>query len=243
MSMPSSSDEVATRHGQLARLQQLLDDQPLLVGERAVVGPRDLLERLVRRLRLAVAGVLGRGELLLGPLVVELVEALGQALGAAAVVDEDDRRRVLADQRQQLRVDRGPDRARVDGRIDRADGVMNTERSVRLLRFASGGGRVSRRDGACRGLRHVVDRDDDLEVELLADAGVDDLALALRADEELGDPLERALGGREADPLRLAGCPPRRPGARAARASARGGRRAWTARRRGSRRRSPPRRR
>ena len=55
------------------------------------------------------------------------------------------------------------------------------------------------------GLRHVLDRDDDLEVQLLADPGVDDLALALRADEELRDPLQRALGRREADPLRVLG--------------------------------------
>ena len=43
----------------------------------------------------------------------------------------------------------------------------------------------------------------DLQVELLAHAGVDDLALAARAHQELGDPLEGALGGREADPLRV----------------------------------------
>src|SRR5690242_10219381 len=41
----------------------------------------------------------------------QLVESLGEALGAAAVVDEDDRRGVLLDQLQQLGVDRRPDRA------------------------------------------------------------------------------------------------------------------------------------
>ena len=53
------------------------------------------------------------------------------------------------------------------------------------------------------GLRHVLDRDDDLEVEVLAYAGVDDLALAPRADEEVRDALQRALGRREPDPLRI----------------------------------------
>ena len=45
MSIPSSSDEVATRQGSLPGLQQLLDHRALLVGERPVVGPGDLLER------------------------------------------------------------------------------------------------------------------------------------------------------------------------------------------------------
>ena len=63
------------------------------------------------------------------------------------------------------------------------------------------GGAGGRGGGRGAGVGHVLDRDDDLEVERLADAGVDDLALALRADEELCDPLERALGGRQADPL------------------------------------------
>ena len=53
MSIPSSSDEVATRHGSLPGLEQLLDHEALLVGERAVVGPGDLLERRVARSSLA----------------------------------------------------------------------------------------------------------------------------------------------------------------------------------------------
>ena len=44
------------------------------------------------------------------------------------------------------------------------------------------------------GLDHRLDRDADLEVELLADAGVDEPALAARADEEAADLLERLLG-------------------------------------------------
>ena len=70
----------------LPRLQQLLDLDPLLARQRAVVGTRDLS---------------------LGQLVQPQREPLGQA----AVVDEDDRRAVGADEREELRVDRRPDRA------------------------------------------------------------------------------------------------------------------------------------
>ena len=69
------------------RLQVLLDDQPLLARERAVVCARDFL---------------------LG----QLVQSHGQPLGEPAVVDEDDRRAVLLDELEDRRVDRGPDRAR-----------------------------------------------------------------------------------------------------------------------------------
>ncbi len=48
MSIPSSSDEVATRQGSWPRLEQLLDHQALLVRERAVVGAGDLDEALLR---------------------------------------------------------------------------------------------------------------------------------------------------------------------------------------------------
>ncbi len=86
MSMPSSRDEVATRHGNLARLEQLLDDEPLLARERAVMGARELL-----------AG--------------ELVDPEREPLGEAPVVDEDDRRAVRADELEDRGVDRRPDRA------------------------------------------------------------------------------------------------------------------------------------
>ena len=54
---------------------------------------------------------------------------------------------------------------------------------------------------------HVLDRDDDLDLERLADAGVDDRDRAgppgrLVAAEEAGDLLERALRGRQPDALR-----------------------------------------
>ena len=80
-----------------ARLQQLLDLGALLARERAVVGAGDLLAGLAG----GVVAVLAGGE---------LVQAQRHPLGGAAVVDEDDRRVVLAHLRQQLRVDRRPDR-------------------------------------------------------------------------------------------------------------------------------------
>ena len=68
-----------------------LDLESLLACDRPVMGARDLA-RLVQ------------------PLVRELIEAQGEALRKAAVVDEDDRRAVLGDELQDLGVNRGPDR-------------------------------------------------------------------------------------------------------------------------------------
>ena len=85
MSMPSSSDDVATSAGRRPGLQHVLDLEPLLAGDRAVVGA---------------------GDVLLG----ELVQAMGDALGGAAAVHEDERRAVGAHQLEQARVDRRPDR-------------------------------------------------------------------------------------------------------------------------------------
>ncbi len=89
--------------GDLAGLQLLLDDQPLLARERAVVGASYLHHRSAR--------VRPLGVLTLRRLVRQLVEPRRQPLGRAAVVDEDDRRAVLPHQPQQLGVDRRPDRA------------------------------------------------------------------------------------------------------------------------------------
>jgi hypothetical protein len=69
----------------LALLQQLLDLDPLLARQAPMVSP---------------------GELFLG----EVVQPQRQALGEAAVVDEDDRRAVRADELEDLGVDRRPDR-------------------------------------------------------------------------------------------------------------------------------------
>ena len=73
----------------LTALQQLLDLDPLLARQRAVVGSC---------------------ELALG----ELVQTQGEALGQAPVVDEDDRRAVRLDELEQGRIDRRPDRAARD---------------------------------------------------------------------------------------------------------------------------------
>ena len=84
---------------QPAVLELLLDEQPLLARERAVVGADDVL-----------AG--------------QLVEAQRQALGQPAAVDEDDRRSVRPDQLQDARMDLGPDRAALVGASGRAAGLL-----------------------------------------------------------------------------------------------------------------------
>src|SRR2546430_17226670 len=104
-------------------------------------------------------------------LLGELVQAQREPFGQTAVVDEDDRRAVRADELHERRIDRGPDRARLVALLPRV-----------------------------AGLPHVLDRHHDLEVELLRDARVDELDRASTRDE-LADLLERALRRREADPL------------------------------------------
>ena len=70
----------------LALLQQLLDLDPLLAGDRAVMGSCDLA-------------------------LCEVVEPQREPLGEAPVVDEDDRRAVRLDELEDLRIDGRPDRA------------------------------------------------------------------------------------------------------------------------------------
>ena len=146
----------------LAGFQQLLDDEPLLASERAVVRPRELL-----------AG--------------ELVDAKREPLGEAPVVHEDDRRAVLSDEVEDRGVDRRPDRparaldadAHLDPVCERRDGER----------------------GRRRQLPHVLDRNDDLEIQLLADSGVDELDLAARSGDEPPDLLHRPLRRREPEAL------------------------------------------
>ena len=193
MSIPSSSELRRDERREPAGLQLLLDREALLAGDAAVVGADELL-----------AG--------------QLVEPLGQPLGKAAAVGEDDRAAMGPDQLQDPRVDRRPD-ARAEVRAGgRAAGLL-----VRGQDLAHGG--------------HVVDRDDDLELERLAGAGVDDLDLSTRTDagHEPPDRLERPLRGGEADPLRRPACPGR-GAAPAVRGSGPGGRRASCRRSRGPRR-------
>ena len=118
-------------------------------GDQARDRPRFSGSSTSRRCSRAMRAVVGARDFLLG----ELVQAQREPLGQATVVDEDDRRAVLLDQAEQLRVDRRPDRRRVA--------------------LAAG---AEQRIGvrACARLAHVLDRDDDAEVQLLARAGIDD---------------------------------------------------------------------
>ena len=112
----------------------------------------------------------------------QIVQPERQPLGAAARVDEQDRRAVGADQRQQLRV---------DGRPDRAAGGL------------SAGHRIKVRCRLAIGLDHRLDRNPDLEVERLPYAGVDDPAPARRADHEAPHLFQGPLGSRETDSLKV----------------------------------------
>ena len=91
--------------------------------------------------------------------------------------------------------------SRMSSRISRIDGRPDARPGFRGARRTAGS--LVERDDLADG-RHVLDRDDDPELERLACPGVDDrdLAVGPAAAEEAGDRLERSLGGREADPLR-----------------------------------------
>ena len=164
---------------QLAGLQQVLDHEPLLARERAVVGARDRL---------------------LG----ELVEAQREPLGAAAAVDEDQRAAVLAHELEQLRVDRRPDR--LAGRLH-AGALERIELDVRVgldhrldrhvdlevERLAHAG--VHDRAGALRADEEAAD----LLERVLGRAQADPLHVAAR---RLLEPLERERQVRPALGLR-----------------------------------------
>ena len=124
--------------------------------------------------------MVGADQLLAG----ELVEPLGEAFREPPAVGEDDRAAMAPDQLEDPRVDRRPDAGPQVAAGGRAAGLL-----------------LERQDLAHR--RHVVDRDDDLEVERLARAGIDDRHLAARPGpaEEPGDRLERPLRGGQPDPL------------------------------------------
>ena len=127
----------------------------------------------------------------------QLVQLRRQALRKAARIDEHQRRGMCAYQLEKAGVDGRPDGAALL-RITRCRTVHH-----RLAVF--GEDRLPQ-------LTHVFDRYNDLEVELLADARVDDAdgarppPTAVGIDDptpqEAGHLLERALGGAEPDALR-----------------------------------------
>jgi hypothetical protein len=176
--------EAGRRHqpAQPAGLEVVLYLQPALAGERPVVGPH----QLVALGRPGGALGLGRPVLAVAP---QLVEPGGEALGQPPGVDEDERRPVGLDEREQGGMDGRPDRPprRPRGRRPRRQLALDHLPEV----------------------AHVVDRHHDLDVELLADAGVDDGhrpgAAAVRrvvgATQEAGHHVERALGGGQPDAL------------------------------------------
>ena len=252
---------------QLPGLQQLLDDRPLLVRERPMVGagnldvlagggsgevPSDaeLLPRChdsggsVEVASPAVARVLGRRQLLLAFAVRQLVQALGEPLGGAAVVDEDDGRGVFLDQLQQLGVDRRPDRADVGW------GSISVGRRPVLARVGGAPGRPCPRPGRrSRGRAPSAARHRRSRTPASARPGT-----ARSAPAAAGWPTARSAGplavtasrigeARRSLPASLGESvlrpPAARPGRRAAPGSAPGASRAWSARPRGSRRRSP----
>ena len=146
----------------LAGLQQLLDLDPLLARERAVVGARDRL-------------------------VGELVEPQREPLGEPPVVDEDDRRAVLAHEVEQRRVDRRPDRAR--GRL-----VAGVHRDV------VGQHGLAEARGPSPGSRMSSSATTTSRSSSLRDARVDELDRPAARDEA-ADLLERPLRRGEADAL------------------------------------------
>ena len=202
MSMPSSSDDVATSAGSFPALSA---------------------SSISSRCSRAIEPWCARTSSPPDPSVIPRCSASSSLSCCASRSDsrrrvhEDQRRRVLPDQVEEDRVDRRPDR--------RAH-----------LRVAGGG--TAQQEVVRRGLdplaelAHVLDGDDDLEVELLANAGVDDRHRAVASAEVAGDLLEGTLRRRQADALRAA----TRTACRGARATAPGGRPAWWPPSRGSRR-------
>ena len=114
----------------------------------------------------------------------QLVEPLGQPLRQPPAVREDDRAAMLPDQLED---------PRVDGRPDARAGLRVGRRSAGLL--------VERQRLPERG--HVVDGDDDLELERLSRPGIHDAHLAVRTGtaKEPGNRVERALRRAETDAL------------------------------------------
>ena len=158
------ASEVATRHGSSPALSSSSTTSALLARERAVVGARDLRP----------APSSSR----------QLVSRSASRSARAAVVDEDDRRAVLADQLEQLGVDRRPDRAAASPRCRRRRGSSRSASvGLRPARPSTRPARGSSGRAACARRRRRS------------------VHVAPRADQEAADLLERVLRRRQADAL------------------------------------------
>ena len=186
---------------QQAGLEHLLDLLALIARDGAVVRAHQGLRRRARRslwLVEEVAGRRGRGR---------IVDALSQALAQAAAVGEHDGGAVGADQLHQARHDGRPDAALLlREHLDR----RGRRRGRRQLARggATSGPLARRRRGRGEGalaLRpfHLLHRHLDGEIEAGHLAGVDDADRTVAA-EVTRHLLQRSLGGRQSDALRLA---------------------------------------
>ena len=187
---------------QHARLELLLDDRPLLLGDRAVVrlgehrirsGGRTGLRHHGRGWSLSLSKG-GRRQVESDPFAVDLVQPPGEALGEAARIGEHDRRAVLQDLVDDRLFDVRPDGSRHLG-------VLAERVRAEVVR-ALGAGRSGRLVGAGRRGRgeHVLDRHHDLQIEGLRGGRRHDLD-GLCAAEEPRHLVDRAHGRAEADAL------------------------------------------
>ncbi len=174
--------------GQPAGLEVVLDQGPLLLAHRSVVGAGQQPVGAAGRAGLGhhLGGHSRFGRLVAGAGGGDLVEPGGEPLGQPPGVGEHDRRPVLLDQVDDVLLDVGPDRRR-GGRI--------------------GGRRLARHRCACRvrrpgaaQLAHVLDRDDHRQVELLVTGRLHHPGRR-RAAEEARDLVGRPHRGRQPDPL------------------------------------------
>ena len=164
------------------RLELVLDLEPALTRQRAVVG-LDELDTGRRRAGLLAATLQARRRLDLGG---ELVESGGEALGEAAGVHEQQRRAMRLDELEQPRD--GPTARSTGAPVRRRPGPLTgSSTNWPRLPMSSMGTTTS----MSRALRTPAST-------IVTGRG----RAALEPAEEAGDLLERALRGREADPLR-----------------------------------------
>ena len=169
---------------QPSALQVVLDQSPLLLAHRAVVGLGDhgLGAPARSALRHDLGGIaLGLRQRPLGARRRDLVEPCGQSLRQATGVGEDDGRGVRLDQVDDALLDVGPDAA-----VGLLAALCSGADSGPVVEVARCG--------------HVLDRHDDLQVPTFVGRRGDDLDRGTAA-EEPGDLIQRPNGGGQADPL------------------------------------------